>query len=70
MLVNGAGGELEAGQGQGSLQKLVSHLMYTLEMCCDSTSLGREREFWFLYSAILHTEEEPAPGNVQEKEQG
>lgn len=70
MLVKGAGGELEAGQGQGSLEKLVSHLMYTLEMNCDSTSLGRERELRFLNCAILHKEEEPAPESVQDKEQG
>lgn len=44
MLVNGAGGELEAEHGQNSLEKLVSHLMYTLGMRCDSTGLGRERE--------------------------
>lgn len=70
MLVNEAGGQLEAGHRQGSLEKLVSHLMYTLEMSCDSTSLGRERELSFFYSAILHKEEEPAPGSVQEEEQG
>lgn len=66
-LVNGEGGELRAGeavQGQGSLETLMSHLMYAFETSCGSTSLGRERELRY---AILYEEEDPAPRSVQLK---
>ena len=67
VLVNGEGGELqagEAGQGQGSLETLMSHLMYAFEMSCGSASVGRERELRY---AIFYKEEDPAPRSEQLK---
>lgn len=67
MLVNGEGGEPQAGeavQGQGSLKTSMSHLMYAFEMSCGSTSLGRETELRY---AIQYKEEDLAPRNVQLK---